>query len=71
MPMILLGMSLTNWIRLLLIFFWVPSLYLQITEIAPMLEWLWNEHTFWWTGLIAFTVWMLPRRRKKEMVLQP
>lgn len=66
MPMVIFGMGLTNWIRLLLICFWVPSIILQVTRIAPMLEWLWNEHVFWWTGLTIFTVLMFERRPKKE-----
>lgn len=69
MPMIFFGMGLTNWLRLLLLIFWVPSIICQLWGFAPMLEWLWTKHDFWWTGLVAFTVWMIPRRRKKQVVL--
>lgn len=71
MPVVFLGLSLRWLIRILLALFWGISAPLQLTGIAPMLEWLWNDHVFYWTVLvISSTLAFEPRRRKKEVVLQ-
>lgn len=69
MPIVLFGISLKWFIRILLILFWAPAVALQLTYVAPALEWLWNEHVFWWTGLVVFTVLAFEPRRKKQVVL--
>jgi len=64
--MIWFGLGVKNFFRVVMALFWITTIILQLNGTAKVLEWLWNEHVFYWTGLVLFSFWLFEPKGKQK-----